>query len=124
MFTAVIFGRPAGKMLNKSPPFSFSLKGGDLSAVRAAGVPDITGSLDWTSASTSYTGMEVLGTNIAKSGALSSTKTRTAGGVANSNNLSGLIGNIVFSASMANPVYGKSNTVQQAAICNIPQVKI
>lgn len=92
--------------------------------MHAAGAPDITGSLDWTSASTSYTGMEVLGTNVAKSGALSTTKIRTAGGVANSNNLSGLIGNIVFSASMANAVYGKSNTIQQAAISSIPQVKI
>ena len=100
-----MFGRPAAFTPKVSPPF---MKGGDLLQIISAGLPDIQG-VTWTdSLSQSY-----------NSGAFYKYVNHNRG----MTNTSGNGGELYFSASNSNPIYGASSTVQPPAICLIPQIK-
>ena len=76
-----------------------------------AGLPNITGSLIETEAESSpFRGSKA---SLSKSGALKFTEVNTDWGGYSS--LSGSAYNIKFDASLSNPIYGRSNTVQPAA---------
>lgn len=76
-----------------------------------AGLPNITGSLIETEAESSpFRGSKA---SLSKSGALKFTEVNTDWG--GYNNLSGSTYNINFDASLSNPIYGRSYTVQPAA---------
>ena len=76
-----------------------------------AGLPNITGSLIETEAESSpFRGSKA---SLSKSGALKFTEVNTDWG--GYNNLSGSAYNIKFDASLSNPIYGRSATVQPAA---------
>ena len=76
-----------------------------------AGLPNITGSLIETEADSSpFRGSKA---SLSKSGALKFTEVNTDWG--GYSNLSGSAYNIKFDASLSNPIYGRSTTVQPAA---------
>lgn len=76
-----------------------------------AGLPNITGSLIETEADSSpFRGTRA---SLSKSGALKFTEVNTAWGGYSS--MSGSVYNIKFDASLSNPIYGRSATVQPAA---------
>ena len=84
------------------------LKGGDSLQIISAGLPDIQG-VTWTdSLSQSY-----------NSGAFYKYVNHNRG----MTNTSGNGGELYFSASYSNPIYGASSTVQPPALRLIPQIK-
>ena len=87
------------------------MQGGDNTAVKEAGLPNITAtdnpSYSWTD------GRKTTGAFVSQHG-------RIAGGTPHGEHDKAYFN---FDASQSNPIYGASDTVQPPAICLIPRVK-
>lgn len=100
------------------------LKGGDITATKAAGLPNISGSLT-TTGDGSISGWcgDAMRYPIIQDGAFYT----TTGGVSHNGDVSyanNPVKCIYFDAARANQIYGKSDTVQAPALQFIPQFKI
>ena len=87
------------------------IQGGDTAQINSAGLPNILGDSGGIYLS-QYTG--------GGSGAL--LKYSSSRGLGSAENSINMVG-IRLDASLSNPIYGRSDTVQQPALCNIAQVK-
>lgn len=85
-------------------------------AIKNAGLPNITGELDWSNAPNNYCGMEITETQVVRSGALRVTKTRSIKNASDGGSTFKTIGNISIDASQSSAIYGESDTVQPPAV--------
>ena len=115
MFTAVIFGRPAGKMLNKSPPWFDLLQGGDSLEVKAPGLPNITGKA---------TGFNLGGHNGTITDNGQALIAAADGAYMYSfGDYKQTMRSLSIDASKSDPIYGGAATVQPPAVSLLPQIK-
>ena len=101
---------------------AFAVKGGDYIAVKAAGLPNITGSII---APDDNIGYQFLGDNSSSlqlEGAFSIT-TRTAQTIEEHQTTTTAPASINFNASLSNAIYGNSDTVSPATLTMIMQYK-
>lgn len=83
--------------------------------VKSAGLPNITGELDWSNANSNLQ-WEMYVNNVVQSGALSITKLHTNDYVDSGTGGNDFMGNILFNANKSNSIYGNSTTVQPPAL--------
>ena len=83
--------------------------------VKSAGLPNITGELDWSNAKNDLQ-WEMYVDNVVQSGALSITKLHTNYYVDSGSGGDDFMGNILFNANKSNSIYGNSTTVQPPAL--------
>lgn len=114
------FSHPQSLYYRKSNTKS---KGGDITDVLAAGLPNILGELDWTNAGANYTGMEITNNLVKSSGALQTTKNKKSQIIPDTPYTGDLIGNIIIDASQSSSLFGNSDTVQPPAFSLLPQIK-
>ena len=105
-------------LLNGPHLGSFAVKGGDLSAVKAPGLPNITGAVQNIAETFAY-----FGQSTDDSALYHISQEPVANQTPQVSDVS-LAGTMGFDASRSNNIYGTSDTVQMPALQLLPQFKI
>ena len=113
------YGRGDGSTTMVLPDFrNRVIQGGDITAVKSPGLPNITGILDTGGNTALFYAKRI-------SGAFSNNSSTTLnyGAPSGSVNTSDRSYSVSLNAANSSTIYGKSSTVQPPAICLIPQIK-